>query len=62
MNPSITFNGVTSDSLGVIVTELPTWHRAQRRITEQTIPGRPGALVQDDGGYDLYSATLRLNN
>lgn len=61
MNPSITFNGVSSEAMGVIVTELPTWHRAQRRISETAIPGRSGAIVQDEGGYDLYTATLRIN-
>lgn len=61
MNPHVIYNGVSSEALGLIVEELPTWHRAQRRVSEQTIPGRPGALVQDDGGYDLYSATLRVN-
>lgn len=61
MNPYIIFGGVSSEDMGVIITELPTWHRAPRRISEQTIPGRSGAVVQDEGGYDLYAATLRLN-
>lgn len=61
MNPYIIYNGVSSETMGVIITELPTWHRAARRVSEQTIPGRSGAVVQDDGGYDMYSATLRLN-
>lgn len=61
MNPTITFNGVSSAELGVIVTRLPDFHRAPRRIIEKTIPGRHGALIQDEGAYDLYTTILEVN-
>lgn len=61
MIPSIVFNGVSSESLGVIVTRLPDFHRASRRIVEKTIPGRHGALIQDEGAYDLYTTILEVN-
>ncbi len=61
MNPTITFNGVSSETMGVIVTRLPDFHRAARRIVEKTIPGRHGALIQDEGAYDLYTTILEVN-
>ena len=61
MNPYIIFNGVSSEDVGVIVEQLPDFHRAQRRVTETAIPGRHGALVTDEGAYELNSATLRIN-
>lgn len=61
MNPTIIYNGVSSQDLGVIVTRLPDFHRAPRRIVEKTIPGRHGALIQDEGAYDLYTTILEIN-
>lgn len=60
-NPGIIYNGISSETLGLIVTRLPDFHRAAYRVSEVTIPGRSGQLVQDDGGYDLYSTALEIN-
>lgn len=59
--PYIIYNGVDSRELGVIIEKLPDFHRAQRRVAEKAVPGRSGALVQDDGAYELNTATLRIN-
>ena len=61
MNPYIIFNGISSEDIGVIIEQLPNLDRPQRRVAETTIPGRDGALVTDEGGFDLAGATLRVN-
>lgn len=60
-NPTITYNGVSSASLGLIVRKLPDFHRAQRRVQQISVPGRDGVLVLDEGGYDAYTTDITLN-
>ena len=56
----IVFNGVSSDSLGVIVDEYPRKAIARRRIQYQQIPGRNGDLLIDEGVYDNYVQSYTL--
>lgn len=53
----ISFNGVTSSSLGLIVVDMPNHARAKMRYTEYTIPGRNGALHVNEG-YDPIDITV----
>lgn len=48
----LTFNGVTSDSIGVIVDGYYAKSAPERRITSTQIPGRNGNLVTDDEVYE----------
>lgn len=57
----IEYNGVSSQTLGVIVERLPDFHRAQRRVEEYSVPGRSGAVVMDGGGYDCCRTQIRIN-
>lgn len=61
MNPEITYNGVSSETLGLIVEKLPDFHRAARRVARSEIPGRSVPVVADEGGYDVYETDMRLN-
>lgn len=51
----ITLNGITSDSLGIIVDGYPSKPIAKRRVESQHIPGRNGDLLIDEGVYDNYT-------
>ena len=48
---SITFDGVNSDDLGVIVERIPNPQIAARRANTEVVPGRNGVLLQDDGSF-----------
>lgn len=61
MNPEITYNGISSETMGLIVEKLPDFHRAARRVSRSDIPGRSVPLIADDGGYDVYETDMRLN-
>lgn len=61
MNPEIIYNGVSSEDMDLIITKLPEFHRAARRVTQTDIPGRSQPVVQDEGGYDAYQTTIELN-
>ena len=50
----ITLNGITSDSLGIIVDGYSFKPIAKRRVGSQHIPGRNGDLLIDEGVYDNY--------
>lgn len=51
----ITLNGITSDSLGIIVDGYLSKPIAKRRVESQSIPGRNGDLLIDEGVYDNYT-------
>lgn len=51
----ITLNGITSDSLGIIVDGYLSKPIAKRRMESQSIPGRNGDLLIDEGVYDNYT-------
>ena len=56
----ITFNGVTSDSLGIIVDGYSSKPIAKRRVESQHIPGRNGDLLIDEGVYDNYTQSYTI--
>lgn len=53
MQPSITFNGISAASLGIVVTELPELLLAEERAEYTEVPGRNGA-VRITQGEDIY--------
>jgi phage-related protein len=61
MQPYITFNGVDSRDLGVVVEKLPEFHRPARSVELVQIPGRDGRLELDNESYDVYTTTFRVN-
>lgn len=58
---SITFNGVNSDSLGVIVEKIPNPQIAARRVTTEIVPGRNGVLLQDDKSFATVNASYAMH-
>lgn len=53
----ITFNGISSDSLGVVVERYPDQPGAQKIVHSVQIPGRSGELTIDTGAYSNYTQT-----
>lgn len=51
----ITWAGISSDDVGVVVEHYPTLPRPARRVTAVTVPGRNGALLLDEGTYENYT-------
>lgn len=48
----ITWNGVTSSSLGIMVEKYPNYNGTARRYESVSVPGRNGTLLFDLGSYD----------
>ena len=59
--PYFIWNGVNSDTLGIIVEEETPIIRAEERVTHVIIPGRPGDLTTADGEAEFapYLQTVR---
>lgn len=58
----ITWNGVTSDSVGVFVEEAPRYNKPSRKIDIYSVPGRSGDIIrpQDawnnvDQNYEIFA-------
>ena len=47
----ITFNGVSSTSIGLVVERPPDYDVAERRYEVITIPGRNGDILMDDESF-----------
>lgn len=48
---SFTFNGVSSETIGLYVGGQNTFGAPQRDVTKISIPGRNGDLVRDNGKF-----------
>ena len=59
--PYFIFKGIDSRDMGVVVETLPTIQRPRRKITRYDVTGRDGALEVDEGGYDGYTTTMKIN-
>lgn len=57
---SIYFNGVSSDTHGVIVQHRPNMIHAQRVVSTVSVPGRNGDLVIDEGRYANYTQSYDI--
>ena len=61
VQPYFIFNGKDSREMGVVVETLPTIQRPKRKVTRYDVTGRDGALEVDEGGYDGYTTTMKIN-
>ncbi len=59
--PYIIFNGIDSRELGVVVEQLPDFHRALRNVELIPVSGRDGRLEQDDETHDVYTTPMKIN-
>lgn len=50
------FNGKSSLDLGLTIEYCPNFSTGQRSVNKQTVPGRNGDLVMDDGTYSNYTS------
>lgn len=50
----ITWNGVASNTIGVIVEKFPNYNGAARKYETVSVPGRNGSLLFDLGGYENF--------
>ena len=55
---SFEFNGVSSESLSIVVKELPLLPRAERNIDTISVNGRNGNLHIDNGTYKSRQYTI----
>ena len=58
---SISWNGDTFYSKGIIIENIPTITKPNKRMTQYTIPGRNGVLNVDEGTYDTISLALNCH-
>lgn len=57
---SMTFKGVTSAAMGVVVLEYPPITKPAARVKTETIPGRSGDLtLQSEPAYETYDKVVR---
>lgn len=57
---NITFNGISTESLGLIVQFFPTYHFPEKEYETVHIPGRNGDLVINKGSYKNVERTYSL--
>lgn len=59
----ISFRGVRSDSIGLMIEKMPSHKRAEARHTEYEIPGRDGVLHVLDGynAFDMQVIVTMIN-
>lgn len=55
----ISFRGVRTDDLGLLIAQMPNPFKAEQRMTEYEIPGRDGAVHIADG-YRPFDLTVTL--
>lgn len=58
---SITFNGVSSESLGIKVWTFPTYVTPEKEVTSVHIPGRNGDIVIDSGAYKNVTRSYQIS-
>ena len=61
MEPYFIFRGIDSRDIGVVVEDMFDVHRPKRNVQAIQVPGRDGRLTQDDGTYDTYTISGRVN-
>lgn len=58
---SITFNGVSSESLGIFVEHAPVRKYPERNYETTHVPGRMGDLIVDPGSYNNVERTYDIS-
>ena len=61
MEPNFIFRGIDSRDIGVVVEDMFDVHRPKRNVQTIQVPGRDGRLTQDDGTYDTYTISGKIN-
>ena len=61
MEPYFIFRGIDSRDIGVVVEDMFDVHRPKRNAQTIQVPGRDGRLTQDDGTYDTYTISGKIN-
>ena len=61
MEPYFIFRGIDSRDIGVVVEDMFDVHRPKRNVQTIQVPGRDGRLTQDDGTYDTYTISGKVN-
>nr|DAR23495.1 MAG TPA: distal tail protein [Caudoviricetes sp.] len=61
MEPYFIFRGIDSRDIGVIIEDMFDVHRPKRNVQTIQVPGRDGRLTQDDGTYDTYTISGKVN-
>ena len=61
MEPYFIFRGIDSRNIGVVVEDMFDVHRPKRNVRTIQVPGRDGRLTQDDGTYDTYTISGKIN-
>lgn len=61
MEPYFIFRGIDSRNIGVVVEDMFDVHRPKRNVQTIQVPGRDGRLTQDDGTYDTYTISGKVN-
>ena len=61
MEPYFIFRGIDSRDIGVVVEDMFDVHRPKRNVQTVQVPGRDGRLTQDDGTYDTYTISGKIN-
>ena len=56
---SFTFNGLDSGDYGIFLTSPPKFALAERDVTTESVPGRNGDLVNDNGRYKNVLVTYK---
>lgn len=56
----ISYNGVTSDSLGIVVEHYPSYTYAERDYEKVHVPGRSGDIFLDNGSYKNVQRTYEI--
>lgn len=57
---TITWNGVSSDTLGITIERFPNIIRAAKRYETVNIPGKNGAMYIYDDAYDNYNQEYQI--
>lgn len=60
MRTIITYNGITSSDMGIVVEKYPNNDHAIRNVSTVRVAGRNGLLTVDNGYYDNYSQTYEF--
>lgn len=56
----ITWNGVTSDSLGIFVEAAPSYRKPRRKVDKYSIPGRSGDIIRQQDAWENVDQPYKI--